>query len=71
MAEKVVTLASLAELLECDRVTAWRYTRRKDFPPPLAELPTGKVWETNKVEKWAARTLPLQQGRPPNKRKRN
>jgi predicted DNA-binding transcriptional regulator AlpA len=71
MPEEIVTLASLAELLGCDRVTAWRYTNREDFPLPMAELPTGKVWETSKVEKWAARTLPLPPGRPPKRKRGN
>ena len=70
LAEKVVTLSTLAELLGCDRGTAWRYTRRADFPEPFAELPIGKVWETIKVERWAKKTLPLQQGRPKKRRKR-
>jgi hypothetical protein len=71
LSEKVVTLSTIAELLGCDRGTAWRYTRRPDFPPPLAELPIGKVRETRKVERWAEKTLPLQQGRPRKRRKRN
>jgi predicted DNA-binding transcriptional regulator AlpA len=71
LAEKVVSLSTIAKLLGCDRGTAWRYTKRDDFPEPLATLPIGKVWETRAVEKWAARTLPLQQGRPQKKRKRN
>jgi predicted DNA-binding transcriptional regulator AlpA len=65
--ERLLTLATMAELLGCDRTTAWRYTQRDDFPAPVAELPTGRVWDAAAVKKWGRR-LPLDVGRPSRKK---
>jgi hypothetical protein len=62
--EKVVGLAEIAELLDVSKDSVLNYAKRADFPEPLARLAAGPVWERRKIEKWAAKTLPLQQGRP-------
>ena len=31
---------------------AQHYTRRDDFPKPVAELPTGRYWRRGDVEQW-------------------
>jgi uncharacterized protein YuzE len=31
------------------------YSRREDFPPPAAELPTGRYWRRGDVEAWYGR----------------
>jgi hypothetical protein len=68
MSEKVVGLAELAYLCKVSKHAAIRYSRRPDFPEPLARLASGPVWERRKVQAWADRTLPLPKGRPPTKR---
>jgi hypothetical protein len=64
MALEVVGLAEIAELLDVSKDSVLNYTKRADFPEPLARLAAGPVWERRKVERWADRTLPLPQGRP-------
>jgi predicted DNA-binding transcriptional regulator AlpA len=67
--EKIVQLKELCELLGKSRPIAWKYTKRPDFPKPIAHLSTGRVWERRQVEAWAAKTLPLPPGKPPTPKK--
>jgi len=63
--EEIVGLSEIAELLGVHRRTAVRYSKRDDFPAPLAHLRAGIVWKRADVEAWAKRTLPLPRtGRP-------
>jgi predicted DNA-binding transcriptional regulator AlpA len=57
-------LADVAEALDTSRPTAARYVNRPDFPKPVEVRARGRLWRRRDVEKWAAKTLPLQQGRP-------
>lgn len=43
--------------------SAWRWTKRDDFPAPTATLAAGRVWRRREVEKWLAKPRP--RGRPP------
>jgi predicted DNA-binding transcriptional regulator AlpA len=63
--EPVVGLSEVAEMLDVNKHTAKRYVAREDFPAPIASLAMGPVWRRNAVERWATKTLPLPQGRPP------
>lgn len=51
-----VVLAGLAEIaahLAVAKQTAHNWTKRyDDFPPPLAELASGPVWDLNDVVRW-------------------
>jgi hypothetical protein len=54
---------------ELSKLTAWRYSRRDDFPPPYALLSVGKVWKTTHVERWQRKhKAPFQVGRKPSKK---
>lgn len=35
------------------RQLARKWTLRSDFPEPLAELAMGKVWEADRIKRWA------------------
>jgi predicted DNA-binding transcriptional regulator AlpA len=57
-------LAEVAAATQVSKRTALDYTRREDFPAPLARLAAGPVWSGQDVRRWAGATLPLQGGRP-------
>jgi predicted DNA-binding transcriptional regulator AlpA len=61
----LVGSAELPELLGVSRPTAIRYARRPDFPAPLEQLASGRVWARADIERWAKGNLPLRTGRPP------
>jgi predicted DNA-binding transcriptional regulator AlpA len=60
----VLGVSDIARLCDVAKNTAWRWTKRGDFPKPAARLPRGPVWKRADIEKWKKR-LPLPQGRPP------
>jgi prophage regulatory protein len=62
--DEVVGLSEIAELYGVARHTAWRYSRRPDFPEPLARLGAGNIWRRTDVEAWRKANLPLKPGRP-------
>jgi predicted DNA-binding transcriptional regulator AlpA len=63
--EDLVGLAEIIEMLSVSKATAFKYTRRQDFPEPLGHISAaGPVWLRRDVERWAKETLPLPQGRP-------
>jgi hypothetical protein len=67
--ESVVGLAEVAEMLQRDKDTVLAYSKRPDFPEPLARLASGPVWETRRIERWAAKVLPqIRPGRPRKRR---
>jgi chromosome partitioning protein len=61
---KLAGLAEVADLLNVSRRTASRYTRRKDFPQPIARLRSGPIWLETDVIEWMGRS-PIRRGRPP------
>jgi len=61
-----VGLTDIAEMLGVSKMTASRYAKRDGFPAPV-KIARGRVWSRGKVERWAAKTLPLHGGRPPRK----
>jgi predicted DNA-binding transcriptional regulator AlpA len=63
--EDALSVTDIARLYGVTRATAHRYSRRADFPEPLAKTGAGRVWLRRDVEKWGREHLPLQTGRPP------
>lgn len=49
-------LAEVRALLGVSRQRADQIIRKPDFPPPLAELKTGKIWDASHVQRWASAT---------------
>ena len=58
-------ITEIAALLDKSPRTVRNYVRRPDFPAPVEELATGRVWRRADIEKWARAHLPLRTGRPP------
>jgi len=63
--EDALSIGEIAKLYGVARMSAHRYTRRDDFPEPLAVTSGGRVWLRRDVERWGREHLPLQTGRPP------
>ena len=61
---RLAGLAEVAELLGVNKRSASRYTRRADFPEPLARLLAGPIWDSAEVEAWGAEHGPFRPGRP-------
>jgi predicted DNA-binding transcriptional regulator AlpA len=68
MAEELVGLTEIAKLSGVARNSAWRWSRRPDFPEPVARLATGPIWRRADIEAWACSRLPLSPGRPRKRR---
>jgi len=68
-AQPLAGLAEVADLLGISKRSASRYTRRDDFPEPVARLSTGPVWDATAVEIWGAEHGPFRRGRPPKRTK--
>jgi len=64
MAEELVGLSEIAKLQQVARNSAWRWSRRPDFPEPVARLASGPIWRRAEIEAWASKHLPLPSGRP-------
>jgi predicted DNA-binding transcriptional regulator AlpA len=64
MVEELVGLTEIAKLHGVARNSAWRWSRRSDFPEPVARLATGPIWRRADIEAWANSRLPLPPGRP-------
>ena len=63
--EDLAGLSEIVELLGVSKATAFKYTRRDDFPEPLGHVSAaGPVWLRRDVQRWAKETLPLPTGRP-------
>jgi predicted DNA-binding transcriptional regulator AlpA len=57
MQEDLVGAAEIAELLGITRQRVDQISRtHADFPAPLAELKSGRIWSREAVEAWAKRT---------------
>lgn len=67
---ELVGLTEIAERFGVARNSAWRWSRRPDFPEPVARLTAGTVWNAADIDTWARETLPLPGTRPDRKAKR-
>lgn len=64
MTSHLVGLSEISTMLGVSRQRAGQIVRDyDDFPPPAAELASGRIWETTAVETWA-KAHPL---RPPGR----
>ena len=61
---RLAGLAEAAEILGVTKRTALGYTKRDDFPEPLARLAAGPVWDAADIEAWRAKHGPFRPGRP-------
>lgn len=50
---ELMGIAEIRTLLDISRQRADQLIRRTDFPPPLAVLAMGKVWDGSAVRDWA------------------
>jgi len=64
MDDELVGFGELPEVLGVSRATAARYAKRSDFPEPVEQLVSGRIWRKKDVKAWTKQTLPLQTGRP-------
>lgn len=54
MTSNLVGLSEIATMLGVSRQRVGQLVRDyDDFPPPVAELASGRIWETTAVEGWA------------------
>jgi hypothetical protein len=64
----LVGVAEIAGLGGVERNSAWRWTRRDDFPAPAQRLAAGPLWRRKVVEKWLVEKRPNPRGgRPPGR----
>ena len=61
---RLAGLAEVAAILEVSKWTAVQYTKRTDFPEPLARLASGPVWDAAAIEAWGVDHGPFRRGRP-------
>ena len=65
MSSHLVGLSEIAAMLGVSRQRAGQLVRDyNDFPPPTAELASGRIWETSAVEAWAKSHPVRPPGRP-------
>lgn len=65
MTSHLVGLSEIATMLGVSRQRAGQLVRDyDDFPPPVAELASGRIWETTAVEAWAKAHPVRPPGRP-------
>jgi predicted DNA-binding transcriptional regulator AlpA len=51
---ELVGVAEIADILGVTRQRVHQLMRtRSDFPPPLAELAIGRVWDRKDIERWS------------------
>jgi predicted DNA-binding transcriptional regulator AlpA len=61
----LVGLGDIAERYGVQKNSAWRWSRRDDFPAPAARISNRiPVWRRVDVDRWAKKNLPLPGGRP-------
>jgi predicted DNA-binding transcriptional regulator AlpA len=68
MSPGLAGIAEVAEILDVSIRTAHRCVNRDDFPAPIDELATGRIWKRADVERWARKPpVPIGRGkgRPP------
>lgn len=49
----LVGIIEIGQLLGASRQRADRLTKKNEFPAPIADLASGRIWERDKVEAWA------------------
>ena len=68
MTGHLVGLTEIASILGVTRQRAGQLVRDyDDFPPPVADLASGRIWETVAVEAWAKAHPARSPGRPVRK----
>jgi uncharacterized protein YuzE len=51
--EKLIGVSEIAAMFgKHKQNVAQHYTRRRDFPEPVAVLPTGRYWRRGDIERW-------------------
>lgn len=67
MSSHLLGLTEIAALLGVSRQRASQLaTEYEDFPRPVAELASGRIWETAAIEAWASDHPVRPPGRPPS-----
>jgi predicted DNA-binding transcriptional regulator AlpA len=62
---ELVGLGDIAAQYGVAKNSAWRWSRRDNFPAPAALISNRiPVWRRADVERWARKNLPLASGRP-------
>ena len=65
MSSRLVRLSEIATMLDVSRQRADQLVRDyEDFPAPVAELASGRIWETTAVDAWATAHPVRPPGRP-------
>ena len=65
MSSRLVGLSEIATMLGVSRQRADQLVRDyEDFPAPVAELASGRIWETTAVDAWATAHPVRPPGRP-------
>lgn len=65
MSSHLVGLSEIAMMLDVTKQRASQLVRDyQDFPAPVAELASGRIWETAAVEEWAKAHPVRSPGRP-------
>jgi predicted DNA-binding transcriptional regulator AlpA len=65
--DTLIGITEIGERFGVAKNTAWRWTRRPDFPAPAARLASGPVWRAADVDAWERvprRPGPKPAGRP-------
>lgn len=66
MSGHLVGLSEIAMMLDVTKQRASQLVRDyQDFPTPVAELASGRIWETAAIEAWAKAHPVRSPGRPP------
>ena len=63
-ADELLGIAEIAAAFGVERNSAWRWSRRPEFPEPVARLSAGPVYRRGDVERWHREGRP-RPGRPP------
>jgi predicted DNA-binding transcriptional regulator AlpA len=61
--EDLLGIAEIAAAFGVQRNSAWRWSRRDDFPDPVARLSSGPIYRRRDIKRWYAQHNP-QGGRP-------
>ncbi len=56
VAQELVGVAEIADMLGVTRQRVHQLTKTAEFPRPLAELSAGVIWDRAEVERWARTT---------------
>jgi predicted DNA-binding transcriptional regulator AlpA len=52
---RLAGIKEIANYYEISSQLAYKWTRRREFPSPVADLAQGKVWNFDDVEEWGER----------------